>query len=215
MRAGERLISTSDGKEIMLFPLEYMYITQGEGGSYSHTGTYNIDFAGYNSGGVVLQCPYYAPCSCHCVYAGGSDNIRIFESDSEVHRADGTVGYVNFLFMHDNNPVASLGDSFIQGELIGHTGTAGNVTGDHVHYNTAKGHYSAMHQVPPDNQWELIGSDHVYDISYVNDTTLVQDYGYSWKTFQGGIDPSEVKKRERFKWILYANKLRNERNRSY
>lgn len=211
MRAGERLISPVDRKEIMLFPLEYMYISQGEGGSYSHAGTYNIDFLGYDSNGRVYNCPYYAPCSCHCVWAGGSDNIRIYESDDEVHRADGTVGYATFLTMHDNNPIASVGDSFIQGELIGHTGTAGNVTGDHVHFNTAKGQYAGTHHVPPDNQYELVGSEHIYDVCYVNDTTLVQDYGYRWKTFQGGIDPSEIKKRKNFKWILFKNHIRASR----
>lgn len=214
MRAGERLVG-QDGKEVMLFPLSYMYISQGEGGSYSHAGTYNIDFLGYDENGVVYNCPYYAPCSCTCVWAGGSDNIRIFQSDNEVHRGDGTVGYATFLFMHDNNPIASVGDRFQQGELIGHTGTAGNVTGDHVHFNTAKGQYAGTHLVPPDNNYELISSDHIYDVCYVNDTTLVQDYGYNWRTYQGGYDPTLISKKRKFKWILYANKLRNERNSSY
>lgn len=214
MRAGQRLVG-QDGKEVMLFPLSYMYISQGEGGSYSHAGTYNIDFLGYGENGVVYNCPYYAPCSCTCVWAGGSDNIRIFQSDNEVHRGDGTVGYATFLFMHDNNPIASVGDRFQQGELIGHTGTAGNVTGDHVHFNTAKGQYAGTHYVPPDNNYELVGSTHIYDICYVNDTTLVQDYGYNWRTYSGGYDPTLITKKRKFKWILYANKLRNERNNSY
>jgi hypothetical protein len=35
--------------------------------------------------------------------------------------------YVTFMWFHDNNPIASVGDTFTQGDLIGHTGTAGNV----------------------------------------------------------------------------------------
>lgn len=206
MIAGQRLVG-SNGKEVMLFPLPTMNISQGEGGSYSHAGTLNIDFVG-----TTTQAPYYAPCSCRCVYAGGVDHIRGFQSTAQVNRADGSVGVVSFLVMHDDNPIANEGDTFTQGDLIGHTGTAGNVTGDHVHFNTAFGIWSGMHQVPPDNQWELIGSSHIYDTCYVNDTSLINDYGYPWKTY-GGVTPRS--KKEKFKWILYTNKLRNERNRSY
>ena len=41
----------------------------------------------------------------------------------------------------------------------------------------------------------------------VNDTTILNGYGYNWLNYQGGITPSE--KKYKFKWVLYANKLRN------
>ena len=214
MRAGDRLVG-SDNKEVMLFPLQYMYISQGEGGSYSHAGTYNIDFMGWGLNGRVYNCPYYAPCSCTCVWAGGSDNIRIFQSNTEVHRIDGTFGYVTFLFMHDNNPIASVGDRFTQGDLIGHTGTAGNVTGDHVHYNVAKGRYAGTEHVPPDNQYQLVNSAHIYNVCAINYTDIANGYGYNWRLYQGGHYPTVTVKKNRFKWVLYANKLRSKRNTSY
>ena len=45
----------NNGKQNVLFPLEYMYITQGENGGYSHQGSYSMDFVGYNASGVVLK----------------------------------------------------------------------------------------------------------------------------------------------------------------
>ena len=46
MRAGQTMANTA-GVEISLFPLEYMNISQGEGGSYSHQGRWAIDFLGW------------------------------------------------------------------------------------------------------------------------------------------------------------------------
>ena len=204
MRAGERLVG-QDGKEVMLFPLSYMYISQGEGGIYSHAGTYNIDFLGYDENGRVYGCPYYAPCSCTCVWAGGVDNIRIYQSNDEVHRGDGTVGYATFLTMHDNNPIASVGDSFTQGDLIGHTGTAGNVTGDHLHLNTARGTYQGFYDVGT-GHYQLRNSTHVYNTCYVNDTNIIRGFNHNWRTYTG---PTPDYRKYKFKFVLYANKLRN------
>ena len=79
MRAYERLIA-DDGYEVMLFPLEYMYISQDEGGTTSHQGTYNMDFLGWGENGRVYQCSYYAPCSCRLVYQSISGAYNIKES---------------------------------------------------------------------------------------------------------------------------------------
>lgn len=209
MVAGEKL-KGKDGKEVMLFPLPYMYISQGEFETYSHAGTYNIDFLGYGASGRIYQAPLYAPCSCKCVATiDASNNGRVFESLDRVHTPNG-LEYVTFMFFHDDNPIASVGDKFKQGELIGHTGTAGNVTGDHTHFNTANGKYAGWENVPPDNNGQLVNSTHVYDICYVNDTVLVNDYNYNWITYSGGVSPSKYKQ-SKFPWVLYARKLRDKR----
>ena len=209
MIAGQRLIA-SDNKEVMLFPLPYMYITQGENGSFSHQGTLNIDFIGWNSNGRVYNDPIYAPCSCTCVYVGsGAENGRYFQSNDMVHCADGQLHYVTFLFYHDNNPIANLGDVFTQGDLIAHTGTAGYVTGDHTHFNTAYGTYQGIERVPPDNQSQLVNSSHIYETCYVNDTVIVDGYGYNWIEYTGPTPPiPSVTKRGKFPWVLYGRKLR-------
>ena len=208
MYAGQKM-KAPDGHEIMLFPLPYMNISQGENGTYSHQGTYNIDFLGWDANGRVLKCPYYAPCSCRCIQAwsGGTNaNGRIYQSDNLVHTPSG-LKYVNFLFFHDDNPPSLVGSHFNQGDLIGHTGTEGNVTGDHVHFNCANGTYQGYEHVPPDNRGQLINSNHIYDICYVNDTTIINGYGYNWVIYDGAIE-SSIKK-QKFKWVLYANRLRN------
>ena len=210
MRAGQRLLA-NDGKEVMLFPLPYMYISQGENESFSHAGILAIDFLGWNSSGRVYNAPMYAPCSCRCVATVDvNNNGRIFQSLDRVHTPSG-LRYVTFMCFHDNNPIASIGDTFTQGDIFAHTGTAGYVTGDHTHFNTANGQYAGWENVPPDNNGELINSSHIYNTCYVNDTTLVNDYGYNWRTYSGGVTPPTITPQTKFKWVLYARKLRQKR----
>ena len=210
MTAGQKMVG-NDGKEVMLFPLPYMYISQGENESYSHAGILAIDFLGWDSSGRVYEAPMYAPCSCECVaIIDVNNNGRVFQSLDVVHTPNG-LQYVTFMCFHDNNPIANVGDTFNQGDIFAHTGTAGYVSGDHTHFNTAYGTYAGWENVPPDNHGELINSSHIYDTCYVNDTVLVYDYNYNWQEYQGGVTPSEVKKTH-FPWVLYANRLRKQRN---
>lgn len=193
----QRLIA-SDGYEVMLFPLEYMYMSQDEGGDYSHAGTLAMDFLGWNSLGRVFTCPYYAPCSCVCVASTESAN-RIWQSMNKVHLPNGTLDYVSWVVAHDNNPPA-VGTTLVQGQLMGHTGTAGYVTGDHVHLNIAQGTYDGWEQVPPNNNWQLKHSIHIYDACYVNDTTIVQGYGHNWRDYTGPIEGTTIKRH--FPWVI-------------
>lgn len=204
MVAGERLIA-NDGYEVMLFPLPYMYITQGEFGTFSHAGILAIDFQGYGANGVILNAPLYAPCSMQCIAIFDTyNNGRIFQSLNMVHTPSG-LKYINFIYFHDDNPIANVGDTFTQGDLFGHTGTAGHVTGDHVHFNFASGTYTGWQTVPPENKGQLINSAHIYNICYVNDTVLVEDYNYNWVRY---TSPIQIKK-TKFPWVLYARKLRS------
>lgn len=208
MTAGERLIA-DDGYEVMLFPLEYMNISQGEGGTGSHQGTYSMDFLGWDANGRVYHCPVYAPCSCKCTNTswdetGGS---RVFTSLNKVHCPDGTFDYITFNTVHDNNPIASLNQEFTQGDLIAHTGTAyhsGSV-GDHVHLNVARGTYQGFYDVGT-GHYQLRNSKHIYDTCFVNDTVIIDGLSYAWRIYQGGHTPDYRK--YKFKWVLYANKLR-------
>lgn len=210
MTKGQKLLAP-DGYEVMLFPLPFLKVTQGENGSYSHRGTYNIDFVGYNKNGRVYKAPMYAPCSCKCVATIDAYNKgRIFQSLKKVHTPNG-LQYVTFMNFHDNNPIAKVGDTFEQGQLYAHTGTAGVGTGDHTHLNCANGKYYGWEQVPPDGHGQLKNSTHIYNICYVNDTVIVDGHMYPWKKYSGGITPptpEEEKKKHKFPWVLYAEKLR-------
>ena len=211
MRANQRLVAP-DGYEVMLFPLEYMNASQEEGGGYSHAGTLQMDFLGWGANGRIYNCPYYAPCSCSCVATtDSSTHNRVWQSDNMVHLADGTLGYVTFEVAHDDNPPYNVGISVQQGTLIGRTGTAGFVTGDHVHFQCARGTYAGWEQVPPNNNWQLVNEMHIYDACYVNDTVIINGYNYNWREYQGGVTPGEDTERKKFPWVLYARKLRNAR----
>lgn len=210
MRALQRLIA-NDGYEVMLFPLEYMNISQREGGSYSHAGTLQMDFMGWGALGRVYQCDYYAPCSCVCMATtDASTNNRVYQSFDRVHLADGTLSVVTFEVAHDNNPPHSVGEFVLQGALLGHTGTATGV-GDHVHFQCARGAYAGWEQVPPYNNWQLKNEMHIYDACYINDTTLINDEDYPWKEYEGGVTPTTDIKRHHFPWQLYAGRFRQKR----
>ena len=202
MRAGERMVDDNNN-QVTLFPLEYIYISQGEGGSYSHKGILAIDFLGWSNNGRKLQCPYYAPCDCKVVYHDYYYNV--WESLNPVVTPLG-LNYICFEVAHDDNPPA-LGTVASQGDLIGHTGTNGHVTGDHVHINTAIGHYQGFYTVSSGKR-QLVNSSHIYKTFYVNDTIIKHGYGYPWVKFNGGVVPTPSKK-YKFKWVLYANKLRS------
>lgn len=202
MRAGETLTDRA-GNQIALFPMEYMNISQGEGGSYSHQGSYAMDFLGWGANGRITHCPYYAPFDCHVVQHASYYNI--WQSNNKVVTPSG-FQYVSFVVMHDDNP-PPLGAHRSMGEEIGKTGmNAGSggspVTGDHLHLDGASGTFVGWMSGGKD----LINREHLYNLFYINDTVIINDYGYNWKTYNGGITPDY--KKYHFKWVLYAEKLR-------
>ena len=203
MRAGQTMVDSA-GNQVALFPLEYMYISQGEGGSYSHSGRWAIDFLGYENGHRKYECPYYAPFDCHVVQHASYYNV--WQSNNKVVTPAG-LQFCSFAVMHDENPPA-LGTYKNQGEVIGHTGTKTSpggtpVTGDHVHMQGCNGKFVGWNSSGRD----LINRQHIYNLFYINDTIILNDYGYNWRTYQGG-QPTPSFTKYKFKWVLYANKLR-------
>lgn len=196
-----------NGNEVMLFPMEYMNISQGEGGSLSHD--LAMDFLGWNSLGRVYDCPYYAPCSCQCVFSFGTGDNRTWTSLNHVHCADGNLRTITFCFNHDENPPA-VGSVRTQGDLIGHSGTAGYVTGDHMHFNTATGTYDGYERIGTTQFYQLKHSNHIYNTCYVNNTVIIDGNGYDWKIFEGGSPtpptPPEEKK-HKFPWFMYRARI--------
>lgn len=183
----DQKLKTNEGVEVLLFPLPYLYMSQDEGGDFSHAGTLAMDFLGWGPNGRIYQAPYYAPCSCTCIASTESAN-RIWQSDSPVLYADGTVDYVTWVQAHDESPHA-VGTHLEQGDLLGHTGMAGEVTGDHLHLNIAKGKYANWEKVPPNNNWQLKNSIHIYNACFVNDTVIVQGYNHPWKNYDKPSPP--------------------------
>ena len=134
MRAGQTAYKDVNGTtyQCALFPLSYMYCTQVAGpGNYSHCCGTATDWVGSSS-----RFPYYAPVDCTRVSVSGSDNIARYVSDNVVLTPSG-LKRLAFLFMHDDAPPSAT--HYRQGDLIGRTGTAGFVTGDHVHLDQCFG----------------------------------------------------------------------------
>ena len=212
MIAHERLVA-NDGYEVALFPLEYLNMSQDEGGDYSHQGTYNLDFLGWGANGRVYQCPVYAPCTMKVVhtwltYSGG--NAVFFESLNKVHLPNGQLDYLTIMFAHDSNPpYTTIGSVVQQGEICYHTGTYGNVTGDHVHTCVGQGQYQGTTERPTGHT-DLTNRIHYWDGVYVNDTTIIQGYNHNWLTWSEPTPPTPTGgKRTKFPWVLYARKLRD------
>lgn len=208
MLKGQKL-NTDEGIEVLLFPLEYMNISQDEGGSASHQGSLNIDFLGWGAQGRILRCPYYAPCDMTCVYHNENAWYNVWDSDKPVYCADGVTRNISLMVIHDNT-LPPLGSKVKQGDLLGHTGTAGNVTGDHVHMNVGVGPYHGQEQTPQ-GVWQLKDSLHIYNAMFVNNTVIINGRNHPWKTYDGGVippTPTPTLKRKKFPWVLYAKKLR-------
>lgn len=212
MIAHQRLVAT-DGYEVALFPLEYLYMSQDEGGDYSHVNTYNIDFLGWGANGRINNCPIYAPCTMKVVatnltYAGG--NIVTFESTRPVHLANGQLDYLTIYFAHAQTPpYTQIGQVVRQGEICYYTGEYGIVTGDHTHSCCGQGHYQGLTE-RTGGHYDLTNRIHYWDAVYKNDTHVIQGYNHNWVDYQGGIIPPPpiTTRKNHFPWVLYAKKLR-------
>lgn len=197
----------SNNKQNNVFTFEYMYLTQGEGGSFSHAGTYAMDFQGYGANGRIYNCSYYAPVDMQMVAIVDSANHSyVYTSLEEVNFIDGTSDYFTLLVAHDDDSY-TIGRRVNQGQMLGKTGTYGIATGDHVHMEAKKGTYEGCHY-NSDGVYMLTNSTHLYDLFGVDDTFLIEDGGYNWRVFENQPIPL-FEKRKKFPWVLYANKIRN------
>lgn len=186
MIANETLVA-QDGYEVCLFPMDVLHMTQDEGGDFSHSGTYNIDFVGTTS-----RYPLYAPCKLRIRRIVADSNGLILDSVDKVHLPNGSLDYITLLVAHDNNPPSmTIGHVFNQGELFYRTGTYGWVTGDHVHMCIGQGAGGDLVQRSTGN-WDLNNRIHMWDGMYVNDTTIIQGYGHDWRTWDEPVVPPKV-----------------------
>lgn len=203
MTAGQTSVG-SNGYQNLLFPLDNMYITQGEGGTGSHEGTYNMDFSGWGANGKIYQCPYYAPCDLRLQRRTGSGYLWV--SINPVNYVDGTLDYITIDVAHDDDRTKQAGDIVYQGQVLGHTGTYGNVTGDHVHISIGKGNNNDLIT----NQYghSMVSNPyHIYNAMGVNDTILTRPLNYNWQYFTPTptppIPPIGYTRKSHFKFYLY------------
>ncbi|AOZ62239.1 lytic transglycosylase [Bacillus phage QCM11] len=177
MKEGQKSIG-ANGKQNSMFPMDVMYITQGESGDFSHSKAKAIDYIHLTKSGVrTRRAWYYAPADMTVVNAGSAGTM--WATDDEVNTPTGTKRMC-YMFWHDNNHSAyPVGTKRKQGEKCGQTGTAGFATGDHLHIEVMNGAV-----------FDKSNAVHNWDAFFINDTEIVVDFGYAWKTTddQTGID---------------------------
>lgn len=179
MKAGQKLF-TRDGLQGILFPMEYMTLTQGTGGTFTHEGTQNIDIAG-NTVYVEMA---YAMADCVTVDKSIDKSGIVFETQNIVEFADGSVDYFHWRMYHDNNTDdLFIGKKFKQGEKIYDEGKFGNATGNHIHLSCGRGKYQGT-VINPQGNRELKAEMEPHKAMFVNGTIIKKSLGYDWKEFK-------------------------------
>lgn len=193
-----------DGNEVCLFPMETLYLSTARDPAEHQL--YAMDFWGWDNGLRIFDCPCYAPFSGEVVYTGNDHNM-IYWSTNPVRLVDGTLSDVSILVAHSDTAPASVGSTFVQGQLWYHTGNFGQSTGDHLHMEVALGHV----------KWDSTGMHlknpaHMYNVMACNDTTISRGMNYNWRNYDGGVTPPTGERKEkRFPWVLYSRKFRRKK----
>ncbi len=186
------LISSADSYETALFPMQYLNISQGVNGSYSHQGCNALDLAGKDSGIDNAYSPFTGTIKRIYVDSYGGNCVWL-QSNNKVYYADGTLDYMTILFIHDND-ISDLyvGKVIRQGEIFFQEGTSGWATGNHIHMECGKGTFSGKGWYEnSQGVWMINNSYLPYNALYLSDDTVVLDgYGYNWRRTSSPIpDP--------------------------
>ena len=167
--------------EKALFPMKYLHVTQGVGGSYSHLGTNALDLAGADSGCDIVYAPFTGIVRRIYTFSG---NFVWLESVDKIIFADGSVDYMTIMVGH-NDDVSNLyvGQIIPQGTAFYQEGKAGIATGNHIHLECARGKFSGngWHQNTHGN-WLINNSILPYRALFLqNNTIIINSGGYQWQ----------------------------------
>ena len=186
--------------EKILYPSPYMRITQGfkEG---THAGCYALDDAGSDGGIDFLIAPFTG--TIKKVYPADANEVWL-ESNEPVLFADGTVDYATIMLCHDND-ISNIyvGKVINQGERFYEEGTKGYATGNHVHFEIAKGKFTGTgwHQDEA-GYWSLNNGTNPVDCFMIDDSyTIINNYGYNFKHINDVQEPQPENKEQ----VQYLN----------
>lgn len=175
------------------FPMEYLRVTQRYGikddgtpdtSSYSHAGTYALDFGGKDTGSDKL----YAPCDLIVKRRRQKANGELYlESTLPVEFADGTSDYVHLLFLHDSAFNVVEGQVITQGQYFYDEGGMGSgkahAFGTHVHIEGGKGKWKSTTQAK--NSCGVYASENQFPLHKLfilgDDVQILDGGGYDWK----------------------------------
>ncbi len=165
------------------FPMEYLRVTQGEYGTYSHQGSLAMDFGGKDTGSDKL----YAPCDMVVKRARANANGELYlESIEQVQFADGTVDYARLLCIHDSVFNVAEGDTIAQGQYFYDEGGMGsgnaNAYSTHVHIEGGKGKWvSTTQSANSYGKYIIENQSSLHDLFVLGQDVIVLDNGgYNW-----------------------------------
>lgn len=159
--------------------MDYLNITQGSNGSFSHSGDMAIDIAGKDTGIDPLKAPFTGIIK--KIY--NDSNAVWLESIDKVLYADGTVDYMTVLTIHDND-ISNLkvGMKINQGEVYYNEGTKGYATGNHIHLAVGKGRFTGSGWYKNSyGNWCINNQYEVYKAMFLlNSVKIINSGGYNW-----------------------------------
>ena len=203
--------SNSDGRQLAVLPIDYVHVTQGEYGSFSH----------FRGSGQELAIDFIFPTNRYPAKApfdievmDRRDNYAtvVWKNTRPVMGANGVkYDQLHIIVIHDwNFKDYQIGDTRKKGEVFYHsgseTGGGGVSTGDHMHLEVMKGH---TYQFPPPSSNQL----HIYDVFDTKHvTSWVDKGGYTWLESDfvdgsdgGATDPDSPDKKDDWIDLLVVN----------
>lgn len=203
--------SNSDGRQLAVLPIDYVHVTQGEYGPFSH----------FRGSGQELAIDFIFPTNRYPAKApfdievmDRRDNYAtvVWKNTRPVMGANGVkYDQLHIIVIHDwNFKDYKIGDKRKKGEVFYHsgseTGGGGVSTGDHMHLEVMKGH---TYQFPPPSSNQL----HIYEVFDTKHVkTWVDKGGYTWLESDfvdgddgGSTDPDSPNKKDDWIDLLVVN----------
>ena len=201
----------TDGRQLAVLPIDYVHVTQGEYGPFSH----------FRGSGQELAIDFIFPTNRYPAKApfdievmDRRDNYAtvVWKNTKPVMGANGVkYDQLHIIVIHDwNFKDYNIGDTRKKGEVFYHsgseTGGGGVSTGDHLHLEVMKGH---KYQFPPPSSNQL----HIYDVFDTKHvTTWVDKGGYTWLESDfvdgedsGSTEPDSPNKKDDWIDLLVVN----------
>ena len=180
----------ANGAQLSVYFTEIMGISQGMFGAFSHRMRRAID---ETIGGLGIESAY-APFDLRVIWMQktGARTGVVVTNTKRIYTPRGFVEplHANILLWHDNNTSdLRVGMEIKQGTRFYEEGTAGNATGNHIHYMVSfvkkDGSYPLYRTLA--GNWALKNQASPVDMFFVNDTVIRNGAGYAWKSFGSEI----------------------------
>ena len=158
--------------------VDYLNVTQGANGSFSHKGDKAIDIAGKDTGIESLKAPFTGVVK--RIYE--KNNGVWLESLDKVLYADGTIDYMTVLTLHDNETNLKVGDIVKQGDIYYQEGSKGDATGNHIHLAVGKGKFTGNGWYKNEyGSWCINNQIDVFKALFLlNTVKVINSGGYNW-----------------------------------